>query len=748
MHEFASGIFFCFAKMGKGSFISPHLISYFYKKSIMKISKDHFLKCCDKYEDWGDKHSTEHSFVFEKALARNITADNILGDEKNLELRKKNIESNAPEPTAFALERAIGKNDSVYSNFIDLLAEAKKKVGRIVIKNGVSVKGYATGFMVSKKLMLTNHHVFQNKLAVDDSVIEFNYEYDSSGFPKTSYSHRFKVDEFFYANEALDFCLVAVDELDVTKVHSLAQVGFVVLEKISGKLGEMGEELLNIIHHPGGDYKQLSIRENEYVDISSTSIMYRSDTAQGSSGSPVFNDQFQLVALHNMGIPSKNEHGQILDKYGKVIEEAEDGSIDEAMVHWKANAGIRISVIRKHLELLFPDEALIIELLNPNNPGRSSEVKEEWNADTSIPLTQTTTIENDRVNISFPAAMVTGNKNISINFSHSEQNIGRKAPENNSSNGPRIIEEESLRLERNFDYSSCKGYKTNFIGVGESIGIPKPKGALKKSMARINNSRAYILKYHKFSVIYNVDRKMPFISAINVDGDVTKRLDKSPRRDKWIRDRRIGLEHQLDHRFYSGSGFDKGHMSRREDANWGASPEEAKANADLTCVYTNACPQIPQLNRSSYAGVWGKLEKVVLEKGAELEGKGLNKITVFNGPIFKESDKLFRGVKIPMSFFKVVLWPGDDGLLKATAFILDQEHLLESINFELEDLGLDDQVAFMEYQCSLRHLEAQTGIDFSELYPYDTFGGSGAAAEILEESHLMEIFHGNGKTGA
>lgn len=41
--------------------------------------------------------------------------------------------------------------------------------------------------------------------------------------------------------------------------------------------------------------------------------------------------------------------------------------------------------------------------------------------------------------------------------------------------------------------------------------------------------------------------------------------------------------------------------------------------AELTCMHTNACPQAPKLNRSSSKGLWGNLEKVILEEGAEKE---------------------------------------------------------------------------------------------------------------------------------
>lgn len=176
-------------------------------------------------------------------------------------------------------------------------------------------------------------------------------------------------------------------------------------------------------------------------------------------------------------------------------------------------------------------------------------------------------------------------------------------------------------------------------------------------------------------------------------------------------------------------------MSRREDANWGDSPEIAKRNADRTCMYTNACPQVAALNQSKKKGLWGELEKVVLENGATKEGPHTNKITVFNGPIFKESDPVFRGIQVPLSFYKVIFWLTDAGVLKATAFKLSQENLVEDIDFE--QLNIDENVVFKKYRIGLKSLQEETGLDFSGLFSFDTFSsGNTSPVEIDNEPEL------------
>ena len=40
----------------------------------------------------------------------------------------------------------------------------------------------------------------------------------------------------------------------------------------------------------------LALRENQIVDLLEQFLHYRTDTEPGSSGSPVYNDQWQIVA--------------------------------------------------------------------------------------------------------------------------------------------------------------------------------------------------------------------------------------------------------------------------------------------------------------------------------------------------------------------------------------------------------------------------------------------------------------------
>jgi endonuclease G len=652
-----------------------------------------------------------------------------LSIRENLIKRKEMIATLGQEPVEFAFERAIGKNDSVYSNFCDLILLAKRKVGRIVVKDGNRNVGYATGFMVSERLLLTNWHVFESRSDVGESEVEFHYELDVFGRPTDPVTFKLAPDDFFYSFKELDYCLVAVSPLDVSGKVELSTIGYHYLDPAVGKLAEEGKELLNIIHHPDGDYQQLSIRENRFTKILENTIWYETDTAQGSSGSPVFNDQWQVVALHHMGVPAKTADGKnYADKDGKPVPVV-DGKIDTTKICWIANEGIRISVLLIDVLAKFPNDAMIAGLKKASEPNALPPAGLQISNAGDGPNNEDRKMErndSDDVRVAFPAKLVTETGNVSFNISTRAtvaaalSESPRLAALGGLTDDELLEEAKKLQLEKDADYSQCKGYNEEFLGT--AIPIPKPKKSILKFVAKNQNGTS-ILDYFYFSTIHHSVRKMPMISAINVDGDPNKRLDEFKRVDTWLRDNRLDYEVQLDDKWYRNSHFDKGHLSRREDADYGKTAEEAKLRADMTCVYTNACPQVAALNQSKRKGLWGKLEIKVLEKGIVKEKGKFSKISVFNGPIFSEDDRFFRGIQVPMEFWKVILWFNENKDLRATAFKLSQSDLVGDIKFE--KLDFDTDAEFHEFQCSITSLEKATHLDFSAIKPFDTFDSSG-----------------------
>lgn len=61
------------------------------------------------------------------------------------------------------------------------------------------------------------------------------------------------------------------------------------------------QQRIYVIGHPFGGTLQLSFQDNLLLDYQSPKIHYRTPTVGGSSGSPVFNQQWELIGLHHAG---------------------------------------------------------------------------------------------------------------------------------------------------------------------------------------------------------------------------------------------------------------------------------------------------------------------------------------------------------------------------------------------------------------------------------------------------------------
>lgn len=103
---------------------------------------------------------------------------------------------------------------------------------------------------------------------------------------------------------------------------------------------------MSIIQHPRGNPKQVAIRENRVIDVFDDFVHYVTDTEPGSSGSAVFNDQWEVISLHHSGVPKKDKQGKILTKDNQIWTK----NMGEDKIAWIGNEGIRVSSIVKELE--------------------------------------------------------------------------------------------------------------------------------------------------------------------------------------------------------------------------------------------------------------------------------------------------------------------------------------------------------------------------------------------------------------
>lgn len=261
------------------------------------------------------------------------------------------------------LERVIGPNDLLNINYLEAGLHAAKSVCKIATRDRLGhIVNCGTGFLISPNLVITNHHVIESPGKAASSEAIFEYEYDRHGKLKKSVTFRLKPDRFFITSkiDELDYSIIAVEPHSATG-ESLTRYGFIPLIEDIGKI-IVGEHV-TIIQHPNGEPKQIAVRNNQLIYLDERYLHYETDTAPGSSGALVVNNQWEAVALHHSGVP-RRKNGKIVTREGNVWSP----SMGEHQIDWIANEGIRISRIisdvRNRIGLTPDQQQLRDELLD------------------------------------------------------------------------------------------------------------------------------------------------------------------------------------------------------------------------------------------------------------------------------------------------------------------------------------------------------------------------------------------------
>lgn len=204
------------------------------------------------------------------------------------------------------LEVAIGRDTSLPAVFLDVMSTQRRAVGKISTSGrdyqGRTGTWSGTGFLVAKNILLTNHHVLNSTDVASRAVVDFGFEVSVSDFltgvpePKGPSPRRYRLDpaKLFItspvSDKGLDYTFVWIeDEATAFGAIQMARAFFSVAE---------GERAF-IVHHPGGRGRRVSLDENDVLRLTAAAVRYSTDTEPGSSGSPVFDRQGRLIALHH-----------------------------------------------------------------------------------------------------------------------------------------------------------------------------------------------------------------------------------------------------------------------------------------------------------------------------------------------------------------------------------------------------------------------------------------------------------------
>lgn len=257
------------------------------------------------------------------------------------------------------IERIIGSANFLQINFLAKGREKARSVCRIEMSNNQGWNPWGTGFLIAPNILMTNNHVFKEPAWAANARLLFNDELDNDDNPLQPEIYNLDPDSIFITNQTLDFTICGVRGNPETKY------GYLQINRDPQVVSR--HDRVNIIQHPQGRRKEVTLQGNKIDYVRSYLLLYTTDTEPGSSGSPVFTNKWELVGLHHAG-GDKNP----------------DGS-------WKNNEGIRIASIVRYLDHLAERENYegarkVIGHAIGRNPyegifkfhGRKSRMPKEW----------------------------------------------------------------------------------------------------------------------------------------------------------------------------------------------------------------------------------------------------------------------------------------------------------------------------------------------------------------------------------
>lgn len=241
-------------------------------------------------------------------------------DERAQLAVERSVQKSPATAAAISTAAPVAKDDVVVperiitgtllpSAFIDQAAARMKAVARLTVPqleggaprlfpSGVPKAVYGTGWMIGPKHLITNSHVICARaegeaapdgqdIAAQAAAMTVEFDYVTEGIP----GDKAAVIDLVRRNEALDYAIVELTSAPVGRSPFPLASNAVILDKEH-------PFATNIIQHPAGAPRQIAIRNNLAAALTGNDLAYFTDTAGGSSGSPVCDDQWRVIALH------------------------------------------------------------------------------------------------------------------------------------------------------------------------------------------------------------------------------------------------------------------------------------------------------------------------------------------------------------------------------------------------------------------------------------------------------------------
>jgi V8-like Glu-specific endopeptidase len=192
------------------------------------------------------------------------------------------------EEDADQLEKIMGRQSTFLP--ISFLENGYKKAHSVVrVLRGDQDSG--SGFVIDNNLLITNNHVLPTEEEAAKAIIQFNYQQSITGLDAPISEFNLGPEEIFFTSKQNDWTVV--------KVQGNANAKWGAIKLTHTNIQK--KDRVIIIQHPGGGPKQIALYHNIIVFADESRVQYLTDTLPGSSGSPVFDNEWRVVALHHSG---------------------------------------------------------------------------------------------------------------------------------------------------------------------------------------------------------------------------------------------------------------------------------------------------------------------------------------------------------------------------------------------------------------------------------------------------------------
>jgi len=228
------------------------------------------------------------------------------------------------------------------SKWRERLGQLEGQVCRIEIPVGNKTET-GTGFLLGSSVVITNYHVVSagKRKLVDPAnvILRFDYRQLSDGFTvnagaeyclaadwliDSSPVSRYEFNDGEPQPDELDYALLRVDGTPGKDLvggsnmtdPSIPPRGWIALPTMASEF--IPDTPLFILQHPKDAPLKMTLDTNAIIGLNfnGTRVRYRTNTDEGSSGSPCFDDNWNLVALHHLGDPAFNPEKKPLFNQG------------------------------------------------------------------------------------------------------------------------------------------------------------------------------------------------------------------------------------------------------------------------------------------------------------------------------------------------------------------------------------------------------------------------------------------------